>query len=756
MRVLLVEDDPILSDVLFQSLNSHRYLVEIAENGQLGWEFSQSATYDLFLIDVGLPKLDGIALCQKLRSHGCTTPILLMTAREAYSDRVRGLDAGADDYLIKPIDLEELQARLRALSRRGEVSPNILLEIGELRLDPKSCQVSYGEQPLRLTAKEYNLLELLMRNPSRVFSRGQLVDKLWTFDDPPQEETVKAHIKGLRQKLKKVGAPDFIENIYGLGYRLNCEVSDSKPSSLAKEFKQEQEKLWLQYQDLMKQRLEILQKLITSLSTQKISEEQRIAGVQAAHKLAGVLGMFERDRGSVVAKQLEKLLDAPHSSLFDNYQHLNELILELNHLLNLDVSSSSESNLTQLAKSNTLLLIDNEVSLGNALKELNTSDIWQWEHVKTISDAQVWLKQKSPELVVLNLDKRQPKLDSLQLISDLTKRSPSIPVVVIGSDDSLTDRVGIATAGAWSFFVQPVTPLQIWTRVNQILTDLQGETIRLLAVDDDPMLLATLTNLVKPWGINLIGLNQPKELLNKLKTQRPDLLILDVNMPEITGIELCRALRSDPNWQDLPILFLTAHQEIEIIHQIFAAGADDYLLKPVIAQEFFTRIIHRLERRRLLKKLSERDLFTGLLNQPQSLQQLESILKQAQKQRQLFSLALLSLRDLRKINIEYGHYFGQQILQSWGKTIQTFFHGSEITSYWGDGEFIIGMPFLNKAEFLQRMEHLLQSLRTQVFTSPSGDRLQVIYDYSVAEYPTDGLTIQSLYKCNALKLNKNY
>ncbi len=231
MRILLVEDDKVLLNVLLETLTRQHYVVDVAEDGQTGWDYAQSTSYDLILLDVGLPELDGIALCQRLRTEKCTSPILLMTAREANGDRVRGLDSGADDYLIKPLDLAELQARIRALLRRGEVAPTTVLQWGQLRLDPRSCQVQYGEKVLGLTPKEYSLLEVFLRNPARVFSRGQLVEHLWTFDDPPQEDSVKAHIKGLRQKLKAAGAADWIENVYGLGYRLRQETNDRPTES---------------------------------------------------------------------------------------------------------------------------------------------------------------------------------------------------------------------------------------------------------------------------------------------------------------------------------------------------------------------------------------------------------------------------------------------------------------------------------------------------------------------------------------------
>jgi DNA-binding response OmpR family regulator len=221
MKILLVEDDERITDALVEDLSDRNYVVEVANDGQAGWELADTFTYDLILLDVMLPKLDGVSLCRRLRSKGCTTPILMLTARDTVVDRVAGLDAGADDYLIKPFDLQELYARIRALSRRGSSPLPPVLEWGELRLDPSTCDVVYGSRSLTLSPTEYRLLEFFLRHGRRVFSRAQILEQLWSFDQIPEESTVKAHIRSLRQKLESVGAPpDFIETVYGLGYRL--------------------------------------------------------------------------------------------------------------------------------------------------------------------------------------------------------------------------------------------------------------------------------------------------------------------------------------------------------------------------------------------------------------------------------------------------------------------------------------------------------------------------------------------------------
>ncbi|MEO1791593.1 MAG: response regulator transcription factor [Cyanobacteria bacterium J06629_19] len=223
MRILLVEDDVRLAETLAEALNDQRYIVDIAADGETGWHQAKTLEYDLLLLDVMLPELDGISLCARLRSHGYTLPILMLTACDTVNDEVNGLDAGADDYVIKPVDLQKLFARVRALLRRGSCTSSPILEWGDLQLDPSTYEASYGLNPIRLTPKEYALLELLLRNGRRVLSRSAMIEHAWSLDSPPEEHTVKVHIRGLRQKLKAAGAAtDLIETVHGMGYRLNA------------------------------------------------------------------------------------------------------------------------------------------------------------------------------------------------------------------------------------------------------------------------------------------------------------------------------------------------------------------------------------------------------------------------------------------------------------------------------------------------------------------------------------------------------
>jgi two-component system, OmpR family, response regulator QseB len=224
MKILIVEDDPRIAAPLAEDLRHQNHAVDLAEDGITAWDCTQVTDYDLILLDLMLPQMDGLTLCRRLRTQGCQAFILMLTARDTTGDKVLGLDAGADDYLVKPFELEELAARIRALSRRSpDIQTSVLTHAG-LRLDPGRCSVSYGDRPLDLTPKEYMILELFLKNPTQVLTRSNILDRLWDFDQISGEQTVKTHLTNLRRKLKTVGASEnLIETVYGIGYRLQQE-----------------------------------------------------------------------------------------------------------------------------------------------------------------------------------------------------------------------------------------------------------------------------------------------------------------------------------------------------------------------------------------------------------------------------------------------------------------------------------------------------------------------------------------------------
>lgn len=226
-RVLVVDDEPALREALQSSLEFEGYRVGLASDGLAALETLRREPYDLVLLDVMMPRLDGLTACRRLRAAGDHVPVLMLTARDAVGDRVSGLDAGADDYLVKPFELDELLARVRALLRRGALAAPAasdggggVLVHGDLRMDAAGREVTRAGEQLELTRTEYLLLELFMTHPRQVLTREQILNQVWGFDFEPSSNSLDVYVMYLRRKTEGVGRPRLIHTVRGVGYVL--------------------------------------------------------------------------------------------------------------------------------------------------------------------------------------------------------------------------------------------------------------------------------------------------------------------------------------------------------------------------------------------------------------------------------------------------------------------------------------------------------------------------------------------------------
>ncbi|HYY90347.1 MAG TPA: response regulator transcription factor [Chloroflexota bacterium] len=220
MRILIVEDERKLAALLRRGLEEHGYAVDEAYDGEQGFEFATSSGYDVLILDLMLPAMNGFELCRRLRALGNRAPVLLLTARDAIEDRVAGLDSGADDYLVKPFAFPELLARIRALLRRSGHSRDRVLRAGDLQLDPATREVRRGGQLVPLTSRECSVLEYLLRNPNRVLSRDQIAEHVWGFDFDATSNVIDVYVAILRRKLGDQGASQLLHTVRGIGYQL--------------------------------------------------------------------------------------------------------------------------------------------------------------------------------------------------------------------------------------------------------------------------------------------------------------------------------------------------------------------------------------------------------------------------------------------------------------------------------------------------------------------------------------------------------
>ena len=224
MRILVVEDEPAISTAIRSILGSADHAVDVAASGPEAMTWAESYRYDLVVLDVVLPGFDGFEVCRRLRQAGFMAPILMLTARDQVDDRVRGLDAGADDYLAKPFAAAELLARVRALRRRGATPREPILAVGDVTIDPATHDVQVRGRQVRLTAKEFALLEVLARHPGQIFAQDRLIDALWDADFAAGSNVVEVYIHSLRRKIDGGRRDGLIETVRGAGYRLRADA----------------------------------------------------------------------------------------------------------------------------------------------------------------------------------------------------------------------------------------------------------------------------------------------------------------------------------------------------------------------------------------------------------------------------------------------------------------------------------------------------------------------------------------------------
>ncbi|MEG3966398.1 response regulator [Microcoleus sp. T2B6] len=637
MKILLVEDDTVTVSLLTQALESHNYNVNAAADGETALHLVQAYDYDLIVLDVLIPKLDGISLCRKLRSSGCQMPILLLTALDSSNDRVQGLEAGADDYVVKPFNLEELIARIRALLRRGKAtlsSTNLTWE--KLQVNPDTTEVTYAEKVLHLTPKEYNLLELFLRNPRRIFSRSAILDRIWSAGEFPQEEAVTAHIKGLRQKLKAAGMTvDLVETVYGLGYRLKSlpeeiesqqvgqetaetaktqETLSPESSESSQELNKDERRLKVlnaiaQMRENLKanfiEKVAIFDRAIAQLKNGSLEGEVREEAQAQAHKLVGSLGTLGLPKGSEVARQIEHLFKPENIWKPDTAQQIEGFLHQIKQIFDRPSPEPEGDLVPAVSQKRRMLIVEDDNFGSDRLKTVASGSGFQIEVANSPQAARNAISQQPPDAILLDLTFSKAQENGLSLLAELLREKPEIPVMVFSGHNQLSDRIEVARLGASGFLHKSMPPADILKAVAQVLDQTGPAEAKVMVVDDDVHLLAALQVILKPWGFQVTTLDDPEKFWEVLETTCPDLLILDVEMPGYSGIELCLAVRNDLRWSKLPVLFLTAHSESEIVRQMFVAGADDYVNKPIVKPELIARLLNRLERTQLRNRLAQ-------------------------------------------------------------------------------------------------------------------------------------------------------
>jgi len=611
MRILLIEADQELSVTLADALAQQNYTIDLAKDSQEASYFLGTFPYDLLLLDIALPGVDGITFCQQLRSRGSNILILLLTEKDAITAQAKGRDAGADEYLIKPFDLQELLARIRVLLRGVNAPPFSTLEWGELSLVSSNNKVTYRGHSIDFTPTEYQLLELFLRNPHRVFSYNDIIQNLWFSATPPSESTIRSHIRGLRNKLRAAGVEaDLIETVYGSGYRLKSRedretnTQEAAPSSQFLPDREQQtlaalRRSWENFKDSIFADIAFLEDIATNVE-QLPTAFPHSQAISKAHKLAGLLGSLRLAEASKICSEIENLLPPQETLNPQQLLRFKELLSRLYQVLDPQYSpilTPGDPSATVLLEQRPLvLIIDDDTELTQELHQLGNDRGIQIEQASSLSFGREEIERIHPDLIILDLTFPNEIEDGLTLLVELSNSNPSIPVLVLTVRGELSDRLQASRAEATAFLHKPFSLEQILEIVHQTLQQPDSMSGKILVVDDDPAFLSLLKRRLKSEELEITTLSHPQDFWKTLETVSPDLLILDLIMPDPDGIELCRVVRNDPQWYELPIVFLTGDSNKTNMERLFAAGADDLINKSVLDLELQTRIFGHLQR----------------------------------------------------------------------------------------------------------------------------------------------------------------
>ena len=484
----------------------------------------------------------------------------------------------------------------------------------------------------------------------------------------------------------------------------------------------------------------LAQLLVAPLSPEEVEQAQR-----AAHQLAGSAGTFGMSQGTVLARGLETFFRngavSDPISLLPAFAQVEELreVLEAGLVRPVDPSPPE---VEAAADAGRILIATPDQALAARLVAAAAAVGRVAQHVQDLpaAVAAVGAGSWSGALVDLGLPDQAA---GMTLLRELRRSDPDLKALVLGVGDVFLDRVEASRAGAHSFVHAGQPPEQIIKLVVDTTAVTRDERPRLVAVDDDPAILAALRVIFEGAGMALTTVSDPLQLWDVLTETVPDLVLLDVDMPGATGFELARMIRNDPRWTLLPVLVLTGSIGPERVVEVFAAGADDYVSKPVVEVELLTRVRNRLERARAQQRMAEIDPLTGLVNRAVLHTEFDRLRSLALAQSQPLSLAIIDMDGFKALNATYGYALGDLVLQRLARLLSTTFTGADVVSRWAGQEIAVVMNGMARSDGVARVATVLEDFQAGTFTTPDG-ALTVSFSAGIAQLGADGQDLQQL------------
>ncbi len=504
-------------------------------------------------------------------------------------------------------------------------------------------------------------------------------------------------------------------------------------------------KLWQKFRPGAFERLALVDDAAAGLLRGDLTAHDRREAERAAHKLAGSVGTYGLLEGSQIARRIERMLEGEAPIDQQNILLLCDLAEALRAELDKTPAAPPEDFGTPAEGALPVIL---------AITGLVEPDIaWQAElaaagfSVRTVLDpahARRAIASTQIDAALLDLRPTAGASEALGFLAEMRSRVPPLPIVVLSDSADLADRVEVSRLGGGVFLPKPASTSRIVAALNRVLGERQRPNARVLSVDDDPAILEAIVQVLGPMGLSVQTLGDPLLFWQTLQEFEPDLILLDIDMPALSGIDLCRVLRADPDWNQVPVVFLSARRDAETISTIFQVGGDDYLSKPIVALELGNRVRNRLERYRVLRSAAETDALTGLVNRRKLEQTVGHYLALASRTDQSIGFVMIDVDQFKAVNDRHGHGTGDQVLRRLGQSMLQEFRGEDIVARWGGEEFFLAMYGASREQATRRLERFLADFKQVAFQGPDHQTFNVSFSAGVAEFPRDGRTLDAM------------
>jgi diguanylate cyclase (GGDEF)-like protein len=520
------------------------------------------------------------------------------------------------------------------------------------------------------------------------------------------------------------------------------------PKDLATDASSAIQSLWLEVRDSVLARVDVLDRALDSLEAGSLDIGLRRSAEREAHRLAGLVGTFGFPVGSELAAQLEHELMAGPAQ--ESAPRLAEMARDLRRELEASPLTAEQMVVAEgdgdgeQTEGLSLLIVDGDPDLAERLSV--EARIWGMNPAWAASaeEARKLLTRVVPDVIMLDLDLEGTADGAGGLLAQLTGRGRRFPVLVTTASDRFEDRLEVARLGARGYLHKSLPVSQMLDAVVQLQAGPGRRGATVLAVDDDPEMLLVLDRILETHGITTLTLSDPLRFWSLLEENSPDLVILDIDMPDLSGVDLCRTVRNDPRWAALPVLFLTRYGDPKTIREVFAAGADDYVVKPVVGLDLMTKIENRLQRAARQQALADSDALTGAVSRRRSIELLARLVRLSGRFSHPLCLAMIDLDLFKEVNDQFGKAAGDAVLRRLSHMLLLHFRGEDVVARWGGEEFLVGMYGITREVAVTRLEQLTERFAGEEFTSPKGKPFGASFSAGVAEYSRDALDLPAL------------